>query len=45
MPKFIKFIATPLINLRSYVYVMKQTEKEGGPSSNETLLLREKTKF
>ena len=43
------FVATPLINLRSYAYVMKQADKKavlGGPSSDETLPFnREKIKF
>ena len=29
MPKFAKFVAMPLVNLRSYAYVMKQVDKEG----------------
>ena len=28
MPKFAKFVAMPLVNLRSYAYVMKQADKE-----------------
>ena len=42
-----KFVATPLVNLRSYAYehVMKQADKEGSFSSGETLPFRDKTKF
>ena len=46
-----KFVATPLVNLPSYAYVMKQavTKKAalGGRNSDaaETLLFWEKTKF
>ena len=38
-----KFVATPLVKLRSYAYVMKQADKEGSRSSDETLLCGEKS--
>ena len=51
VPKFAKFVATPLINLHSYaLYYDEAGRKEvkvtlSGPSRDETLPLREKTKF
>ena len=43
-----KIFDTPLINLRSVLMMMNRMTKKaalGGPSSDETFPLREKTKF
>ena len=40
-----KFVATPLVNLRSYASRLTKKAALGGQNSNETLPFKEKTKF